>query len=922
MRKILFIFMLFPVVIFSKDVYIPRNQGEKQYLDNLRKDRIIIGIQEDNVTDEKIGGVSLNDIIIDIFKNYLELNIEVKKGDWVETYNDFSKNKIDIIGLITKKPGREKFAEFSKKLFSENLFIASKKTRINSPSDIDGKIINVIKGDTNIEKLKLFLLNEKKNAIIKYSDEYKDDPNGLILASEFYVNGYPNKLKIGHLPDTSIGVSKKYKNLIPILNNVLVEKYGSLIGNHLEDQELKFQNKLFYENLTEKEKEYISTLNQIDIIYETDSKVSRYDKDLREVIGVIPVILDKMSKVIDVNIVNIGDKNTSWNDIYQKFRDEEAEVVVSSILNKNFDGYLYGDKIYDLETYLVTNKKNSNGTIGVIENSVYEAIAGQYIFGDNIKKYKRKEELLKDFDNGKLNSIITSEIENFNNVEYEMESLGVAPINLVFNQNNRELRDILNKALNAVGSLEINKIIKDVTLEEKIKNVIENKKSVKISKISMGITLLGIFIIVFLIYKIFSEKNISRMLRQDFLTKLPNRVVFNEFCSDDQKKIGIAILLDLNNFKHVNDKFGHSFGDKVLVEISRILKDVFKEGYLFRISGDEFYCFLEDSDFLTALENLRTGVINSVILKKYNISYSLGYYRKKDIDSFDNAFKYAGMAMRESKQKKEYSVVEATEILIREKGRELKIKDILKESIKSEFYAVFQGKIDMKNRKMIGAEALCRWENKELGFISPGEFICLAEDLKLIHLIDYKIAEETIRIAKMWRESKKIDENFTISFNLSMQTFDRDDLIDKISYFLEKYKMAPENLEIEITESLLSINISKALEKLEKIKKMGIKISLDDFTAGHSTVSLLPVLPIDIVKFDKSLIDLYNGDQEVGKIVYKTLIKLVKDLKLKIVAEGIEKEDEYKFLKLEGIDIGQGFLFSKPLKEKEFKFDI
>lgn len=402
---------------------------------------------------------------------------------------------------------------------------------------------------------------------------------------------------------------------------------------------------------------------------------------------------------------------------------------------------------------------------------------------------------------------------------------------------------------------------------------------------------------------------------RDELTGLYSRRVFNEFCKKNESLAGCTLLLDLNNFKSLNDTYGHDYGDKVLVEAGKLLKKSFKDDYIFRISGDEFYifsCYSVNIKF--KIKKLETLFKTSDLMKKYNISFSLGYYIKREKDSMNYAFKYADLAMYSAKKDRENWTQEATYDFIKSKKRKKMIENIIDISIDTEFYPVFQEKYELKNGKIIGAEALTRWENKLLGQIFPDEFIPITESLGLIHKIDYRIAEEAIKKTKQLLEKGRVDREFRMSFNMSVETLRKKDVVDYIFSLLDKYSLNGKNLEIEITESTFLDDVDEVVAKLNKFRERGIYISIDDFTAGYSTVGLLTTLPIDVIKFDKSLMSSISEDSERGKNVYLGLTNMIKSLKLKVVAEGIEERDQFEFLKKIGVSYGQGYYFGKPQK--------
>nr|WP_257163638.1 EAL domain-containing protein [Cetobacterium somerae] len=271
--------------------------------------------------------------------------------------------------------------------------------------------------------------------------------------------------------------------------------------------------------------------------------------------------------------------------------------------------------------------------------------------------------------------------------------------------------------------------------------------------------------------------------------------------------------------------------------------------------------------------------------------------------------------MYSAKKGRENWSQEATYNFIKSKKRKKIIENLISKSINIEFYPVFQKKYALKDGKIIGAEALTRWNNNLLGEIYPDEFIPIAENLGLIYKVDYKIAEEAVKKTKQLLRDNIVDKNFRMSFNMSIETLKRKDVVEVILDILKKYSLSGKNLEIEITESTFLNDAEDVVVKLNKFRENRIYLSIDDFTAGYSTVGLLTTLPIDVVKFDKSLISSINEESERGKNVYLGLTNMIKSLKLKVVAEGIEEREQFEFLKEIGVSYGQGYYFGKPERE-------
>lgn len=396
------------------------------------------------------------------------------------------------------------------------------------------------------------------------------------------------------------------------------------------------------------------------------------------------------------------------------------------------------------------------------------------------------------------------------------------------------------------------------------------------------------------------DKEVVRDEIFDPLTGFFNRSEYNRFCLKNNLKTGVAILIDLDNFKEVNDTYGHHIGDKVLVEYASILKKVFRDEFgennIFRISGDEFYCFLKNTEYNNILKILKTRLKESYFLEKYDVKSSIGAHRKQEYEKIELSFVNADFAMYEAKKIYGHTVYETNEAFLKLKKRENLIKKIVKESVE-EIYVLIQPKVSLDDpSQIVGAEVLARWKNKILGEIYPNEFIPIAEELKIIDTIDFKVAEEAIKISKEWIATGKVKDDFVISFNFSMLTLEKKDVVERVLKLLKKYSLNGKNIEIELTESIFSSDLKELMEKIKKLRDNKINISLDDFTAGHSTAAILPILDIQTVKFDRTLLESVSKSKK-GKIMYESLIKVIKSLNLKMVSEGIETQEELEFLK-------------------------
>lgn len=916
MKKIFLLYIIFINLIFAGEKYIPKSRGEIIYLNELRKKEITLGISNAEFAERKIGGISLNDILIDIFKNYLQLNIKIKKDSWTNLYKDLKNKDIDIIGIITRNEERKKICNFTIGLYGENLYIASKNENIDNIKELKNRSILVEKNSLYIKYLKEFLKNNDIRMSIIGVDKIEYLKDQFILESATNLKEVESKLSIGHLPDTSIGVSKEYKGLINILNNSINEKYSLVIENYIHKKNREDNIRKFNEKLTTKEKKYLKNLKEITIAYENRNNISYFSKKDKVYRGAIPSLMDKIGNRLGIKVNVINSNNMTWEEMLSSFESSKIMVLPLTKTSHRKKDYIFVDDIYNVDVYWVTDIRSKNDNkIGVVKNTIDEEIAKKYFFNEQLTKYDTYNDLYGALKNRKINSAILFDIDDLDEKFFNFETMEKIPINLALHKNDVILKDILNKAIKMLVNK--NEILKDSGIRERreLLEKIEFEKNQK-NKLIFFLGCILIFSII-ITYKCIKNRKKAVKLLVDPLTGLLSRTVFDEFCKKKNYLEGNAVLIDLDNFKNSNDIFGHSIGDEILKNVSIHLKNIFKNDYIFRISGDEFYIF-NIFDLEKKLKKLEIDLKMDQFLINYRISLSIGCFKKTKEMSLKESFKYADFSMYEAKLIEGHSIYKGTKEFICKKKREQNIRLNLKKLKKEDIYVAYQPKILLENRnKVIGVEALARWKNSEFGYISPGEFIPIAEKIKHIHYIDYRVAEISMKTLKEWFNKEVIDKDFKLSFNLSMLTFERDDCVEIISKMMEKYGILGENLEIEITESLLVSNMKLTLEKMKIFKELGVTFSLDDFTTGHSTASVLPILPIDIVKFDKSLIESCN--EKNGKIVYNVLVNLIKGLKLKIVAEGIETEKEYKFLKGRKVDYGQGYLFSKPLWKNDFE---
>ncbi|SDJ24986.1 EAL domain-containing protein [Salimicrobium halophilum] len=425
------------------------------------------------------------------------------------------------------------------------------------------------------------------------------------------------------------------------------------------------------------------------------------------------------------------------------------------------------------------------------------------------------------------------------------------------------------------------------------------------------------------------QKKYNYLAFHDDLTELPNRRYFMEEMEtviqeiDEGKNISASLIfIDLDRFKIINDNFGHSNGDRLLVEVSRRLKDcVGPEDFVARMGGDEFIIlmknFQQDSYATSIAERFLQKLHDPFLVEgnEFHTTASVGivYYPDTPITA-ETFMVFADNAMYEAKEKGKNTYVVYNEGLLDEAMQEYKLEADLRNAIDhKEFVLHYQPQIDNQTGELAGLEALIRWEHPKLGLLPPGAFIRLAEQNGLITQIGEWVIEEACRQQREWHDQGR--KNVTVSVNLSTQQFLNRNLTNFIEQTLQSHGGSPDWLGVEITE-YMAMEYEQSVQVLEELKALGVGLSIDDFGTGYSSLNHLKNFQIDFIKIDKSFIQEVTGDHN-DAIIVEAIITLAHNLEMKIIAEGVETADQLGFLAHHHCDISQGYLFSRPLPPKE-----
>lgn len=424
------------------------------------------------------------------------------------------------------------------------------------------------------------------------------------------------------------------------------------------------------------------------------------------------------------------------------------------------------------------------------------------------------------------------------------------------------------------------------------------------------------------------EDQLTHQALHDPLTKLANRVLFRDrvehaLIRARRKNAHIAVLfIDLDNFKSVNDSLGHAAGDELLVSATERLQSCLRSSDTpARLGGDEFAVLVEEVDHaegaVFVAERIRKLLSASFSISGTNVfvGTSIGIATTvNDSESPEELLRNADVAMYMSKTngKDRYTIFEPDmrEALMKRVQLEADMRLGIE---RNEFEVFYQPIVDLQSEKIMGMEALVRWNHPTLGLLPPMDFIPLAEESSLIIPLGRWILEESCRQARVWQDSYGYGEELYITVNIASRQFQEDSLFESVESALDNSGLPPKSLVLEITESTMLKNTDATLTKLTKLKKLGVRLAIDDFGTGYSSLSYLERFPVDILKIDKSFIDKIANGKE-GAAVAKAIITMSDTLQLKTIAEGIENVGQQSELQNLGCELGQGFHFAKPLR--------
>ena len=426
------------------------------------------------------------------------------------------------------------------------------------------------------------------------------------------------------------------------------------------------------------------------------------------------------------------------------------------------------------------------------------------------------------------------------------------------------------------------------------------------------------------------QAELAHQAYHDSLTQLANRSWFHTQVARAVQQAAYApdhiavIFLDLDNFKNINDSFGHADGDRLLIEVARRLLNATRgSDTVARLGGDEFAVLVgrvtNEADLIIIAERIANAMCEPITLAGGEVfsSASIGIARGTPGTTVDELLRNADLAMYVTKRQRRgmYTIFEPG--MHAQAVARMEMETDLRHALThEELTLLFQPIVSLANRQMLGVEALVRWRHSRPGLMLPGEFIPMAEESGLVLPLGRWVLMEACRQGARWRTMLPKEAPFTVAVNVSRRQLDQATFIDEVAAALNETGLPPHDLLLEVTESVIVRDARATLQRLNALKGLGIRLAIDDFGTGYSSLSFLQQFPVDVLKIDKSFIaDAAHG--ESGPALIRAIIALGEALSLQTLAEGIEYQQQADALASMGCELAQGYYFSRPVRSTE-----
>ncbi|WP_353096157.1 EAL domain-containing protein [Tissierella praeacuta] len=678
-------------------------------------------------------------------------------------------------------------------------------------------------------------------------------------------------------------------------------------------------------------------------------------------VDIIKAVADEMD--LDIEIIPMA-----WNDAIIALDNKEIDGIIGMSQSKDrLEKYRFTSQTINNEQVIFTGKdtvhiNELNDLVGLRvayqKNDYNESLI---IKLSDIMEFPKEtlEEALVALENGEVDAVLGNKLVGTYHLQKnkmsKMIKIAGEPVSTVkygpvIRKDDEELFILIEKGLEIIKKNKLDEKIYKKWFGEDISSVMIIYKAYEKQVIFIGIIIILIFVFLYLYNKklqkevlkrtcelemaneglIRHQKEIYNLAYYDSVTSLPNRVYFIEELDNIFENIGNAenrdkkfaiLLLDLDKFKHINDTLGHNVGDHILKLLGTRLSNLIKEDDIVsRIGGDEYFILMRDADnndVIKMANNIIEDFKKPYKIKDYELylttSIGIALYPEAGLDS-QSMVKNADIALYKAKELggNDYYFYGAE---IQSKGLERMILlNQLRQAVENDQLVLYyQPQIDIKTNKIIGLEALVRWNHPDEGLLYPDKFIPLAEETGLIIQMGKWILKKALIQGKQWIES---GHDITISVNISAKQFQYKGFIGDIINILSDSELDFKNLILEITETTAISDIDHTLKILDTLKKLGIAVAIDDFGTGYSSLNYLNEMSVSELKIDRSFIWDIEKNQK-NKMIANTIMVLAKQLELKVTAEGVENIEQLEILKEMGCDTAQGYYFSKPVSKEK-----
>lgn len=889
-------------------------ESEEKVLEGLREKTLKVGYSSDN----NIDAFALKKIL----EKHLDIHITLIKRPWNLLIEGVRTGEIDIISNLSYTRERSKDIEYTKDYYTDNAYLVyPEHINLESMDNLKNKKLIFLNNSVYLENL--ISLKDDYEVILEPKesfglDDIKDDTFVISGRTELYSMGKKGTLDLKYkdfFKSTPIhfGITKKLAEkerelLKEVFDNYICEKVFSFLGvyhRYLEDS--------FIKKITNDiEADFFDAAEVIYIGLDSEQYYMSYrEEDETTIKGAVVEITSILKRVIKnkeyIEVKTLEDKKALLNS-------KHNSMVLLPITLKNIKEYKLSGPVYSMEYFLIKdkyNKRSSDSNItGVPKSSYYLDV---FLFIKNEKNYKIFDstgEAVDALEEGSIESIILSEndIKYFQNEKLKtfldiQMSVANIDIGLATNKNNEILTNFINKFIDYVS-------IKNIAVKKwkHAPNLIGIEYKAKIKQLRILICILAsLMLLLFVVIK-----KLYRYNYYDDYTRLPNiKLLINSL--KDKENSGL-ITFSVENLSEIIDSFSE---EEALESLKKVISDLPMPVYY--ISKNQYAMFSSGMNQWELILYVKRMVKNlkSHSIGNTRVELSYGVSHMSTSKNPEDLIKNAIYSLHLFSQNKKIIVGEPKTLEEHRSYKKLE-RELEEALVKDRFIPYFQPKFDVKSGRVKGAEILSRYTNEKGEFISPGTFIPILENLGIIDRLDLQILKKSLLIIKDLLDRGKLEKYFVISQNLSVKSLEDKRLYKRIREIIEEVDFPIENLEFEVTETAVSQDLKRITANLNQIRSLGVSISLDDFSAGNSSVRYINCMPLNIIKFDMSILP--KSEDELASIgIFTALYRAFKDLGYEIVAEGVETEWQSEFIKRTGVDTGQGYYYSKPLDSEAFK---